>query len=166
MKTLAGLKTSLPASLIAVSICGTMLLVQHPANAAEDAATATHFHPKGKMPSEFTLEIREGLKATLPFADKRDFDEAAKGFIAAPASKQIMADAGHVAWDMESYQWRLSGQDFASIHPSLRSSSKRSRRGRSHRDESSSRCALDGTRIPGERSRHGSPLRPRIALGS
>ena len=30
-----------------------------------------------------------------------------------------MADAGHVAWDMESYQWLLSGQDFESIHPSL-----------------------------------------------
>jgi alkyl sulfatase BDS1-like metallo-beta-lactamase superfamily hydrolase len=30
-----------------------------------------------------------------------------------------MADAGHVAWDMESYQWLLSGQDFPSIHPSL-----------------------------------------------
>ncbi len=30
-----------------------------------------------------------------------------------------MADAGHVAWDMGSYQWLLSGQDFASIHPSL-----------------------------------------------
>ena len=30
-----------------------------------------------------------------------------------------MADAGNVAWDMDSYQWLLSGQDFASIHPSL-----------------------------------------------
>jgi alkyl sulfatase BDS1-like metallo-beta-lactamase superfamily hydrolase len=78
-----------------------------------------HFHPKGKQPSTFTLELRNGLKATLPLSDKRDFDEAARGFIAAPAYKQIMADAGHVAWDMESYQWLLSGADFPSIHPSL-----------------------------------------------
>ncbi|MDQ1309165.1 MAG: linear primary-alkylsulfatase, partial [Pseudomonadota bacterium] len=78
-----------------------------------------HFHPKGKVPSTFTLELRNGLKATLPFADKRDFDEAKKGFIAEPPFKKIMADAGHVAWDMESYQWLLSGQDFTSIHPSL-----------------------------------------------
>ena len=42
-----------------------------------------------------------------------------KGFIAAPSFKKIMADAGHVAWDMGSYQWLLHGQDFASIHPSL-----------------------------------------------
>jgi len=80
---------------------------------------ATHFHPKGKQPSTFTLELRNGLKAELPFEDKRDFDEAKKGFIAAPPYKQIMADAGNVAWDMESYQWLLSGQDFPSIHPSL-----------------------------------------------
>ena len=80
---------------------------------------ATHFHPKGKQPSTFTLELRNGLKAELPFEDKRDFEEAKKGFIAAPPYKQIMADAGNVAWDMESYQWLLSGQDFPSIHPSL-----------------------------------------------
>jgi alkyl sulfatase BDS1-like metallo-beta-lactamase superfamily hydrolase len=55
----------------------------------------------------------------LPFEDKRDFDEAKKGFIAEPPYKKIMADAGHVAWDMGSYQWLLQGKDFQSIHPSL-----------------------------------------------
>jgi alkyl sulfatase BDS1-like metallo-beta-lactamase superfamily hydrolase len=55
----------------------------------------------------------------LPFEDKRDFDEAKKGFIAEPPYKKIMADAGHVAWDMGSYQWLLAGKDFQSIHPSL-----------------------------------------------
>jgi alkyl sulfatase BDS1-like metallo-beta-lactamase superfamily hydrolase len=83
------------------------------------AAQPGHFHPKGKPPSKYTLELRNGLKAELPLADKRDFDEAARGFVAAPSYKQIMADAGHVAWDMESYQWLLSGEDFPSIHPSL-----------------------------------------------
>jgi alkyl sulfatase BDS1-like metallo-beta-lactamase superfamily hydrolase len=39
-------------------------------------------------------------KAALPFADKRDFEEAKRGFIAAPKYKQIMAEAGHVTWDM------------------------------------------------------------------
>jgi alkyl sulfatase BDS1-like metallo-beta-lactamase superfamily hydrolase len=82
-------------------------------------ADVGHFDPQGKAPSSFTIELRNGLKATLPFADKRDFDEAKKGFIAAPPYKKIMADAGNVAWDMDSYQWLLKGQDFASIHPSL-----------------------------------------------
>ena len=78
-----------------------------------------HFDPNGKPPSTFTLELRNGLMATLPFSDKRDVEEAKKGFIAAPSYKQIMADAGQVAWDMGSYQWLLQGADFPSIHPSL-----------------------------------------------
>ena len=83
------------------------------------AMQGKHFHPQGKMPSKFTIELRNGLKATLPFEDERDFEEAKKGFIAAPPYKQIMADAGHVAWDMASYEFLLQGKDFDSIHPSL-----------------------------------------------
>ncbi len=83
------------------------------------ALEGKHFHPLGKMPSKFTIDLRNGIKATLPFEDKRDFDEAGKGFIAAPPYKQIMADAGHVAWDMASYEFLLKGKDFESIHPSL-----------------------------------------------
>jgi alkyl sulfatase BDS1-like metallo-beta-lactamase superfamily hydrolase len=89
------------------------------AQGAAAAPEVKHFDPQGKPPSTFTLQLRNGFKATLPFADKRDFDEAARGFIAAPPYKQIKADAGNVAWDMGSYQWLLSGQDFGSIHPSL-----------------------------------------------
>jgi alkyl sulfatase BDS1-like metallo-beta-lactamase superfamily hydrolase len=78
-----------------------------------------HFHPKGKPPSRFTIELQQGLRATLPFQDQRDFEEAKKGFIAAPAYKQIKAEAGHVAWDMASYEFLLQGKTFDSIHPSL-----------------------------------------------
>src|SRR5215831_3152645 len=88
-----------------------------PADKGESATQ--HFDPLGKPPSKFTLELRNGLKAELPFADKRDFDEAKRGFIAEPPYTKIMADAGHVAWDMGSYGWLLTGRDFASIHPSL-----------------------------------------------
>jgi hypothetical protein len=87
---------------------------------SDDGAIATrHFDPLGKMPSKFTIELRNGLKAELPFADKRDYDEAKQGFIAEPPYTKIMAGAGHVAWDMGSYGWLLSGKDFESIHPSL-----------------------------------------------
>jgi len=82
-------------------------------------AQVKHFDPNGKEPSTFTLELRKGITATLPFADKRDFEEAKQGFIAAPPYTKIMADAGQVAWDMGSYQWLLEDKDFASIHPSL-----------------------------------------------
>jgi alkyl sulfatase BDS1-like metallo-beta-lactamase superfamily hydrolase len=93
--------------------------------AAEGSGVVTadptkHFDPKGKMPSDYTIKLREMRKTALPLADKRDFEEAKKGFIAAPEYKQIMAEAGNVAWDMGSYEWLLEeGKDFASIHPSL-----------------------------------------------
>jgi len=87
---------------------------------SDGGASATqHFDPLGKPPSKFTIELRNGQKAELPFADKRDFDEAKRGFIAEPPYTKIMADAGHVAWDMGSYGWLLTGKDFESIHPSL-----------------------------------------------
>ena len=53
-----------------------------------------HFHPKGKAPSEHTTKIFEQARARLPFADKRDFEENEKGFIAAPDSMKIKAEAG------------------------------------------------------------------------
>ncbi|WP_211336919.1 alkyl/aryl-sulfatase [Hydromonas duriensis] len=84
------------------------------------AKEGKHFDPKGKMPSKFTIELQNGLRKSLPFDDKTDFEEAKKGFIAAPAYKQIMAEAGNVAWDMGSYDYLLKeGENFDSIHPSL-----------------------------------------------
>ena len=83
------------------------------------AAEFEHFHPKGKPPSKYTIEIIEKARATMNFADKRDFAEQKKGFIAAPESMKIMADDGHVAWDIERYQFLAEGKDFDSIHPSL-----------------------------------------------
>ena len=83
------------------------------------AGTEAHFHPKGKPPSAFTVESQERARATLPFGDQRDFDESKRGFVAAPPYKQIMAEAGNVAWDMGSYEWLLQDRRFDSIHPSL-----------------------------------------------
>jgi len=83
------------------------------------AMEGKHFHPKGKMPSSYTVDAQNKHRRNLPFSDKRDFEEAKKGFIAAPEYKQIMAEAGHVAWDMGSYEFLLQGKDFDSIHPSL-----------------------------------------------
>jgi alkyl sulfatase BDS1-like metallo-beta-lactamase superfamily hydrolase len=83
------------------------------------ADPSKHFDAKGKMPSKFTVELQNGLRKTLPFEDKRDFEENKRGFIAAPEYKQIMAEAGNVAWDMGSYEWLLDGKDLDSVHPSL-----------------------------------------------
>lgn len=94
----------------AIAACG---------HAQEKTPEIKHFHPDGKAPTKYTIELRNGLKATLPFDDKRDFEEVKKGFIAAPTYKKIMADAGNVAWDMGSYEFLLEGKDFESVNPSL-----------------------------------------------
>ncbi len=78
-----------------------------------------HFHPQGQLPSEATLELREQIARELPFADRRDLEEATRGLIAPLPSEPVMADAGHIAWDLESYKWLLQDRDFTSIHPSL-----------------------------------------------
>ncbi len=64
-----------------------------------------HFHPKGKQPSEHTLAIIRKASETMPFSDRRDYEEAEKGFIAPLNSMIIKADAGHIAWDIERYEF-------------------------------------------------------------
>ena len=78
-----------------------------------------HFDPKGKAPSSFTVAALNKSKTDLPFADARDFDELKKGFIAPMPDLKIMADPGHVAWDMERFQFLNEDREFDSIHPSL-----------------------------------------------
>ncbi|MBP6110430.1 MAG: MBL fold metallo-hydrolase, partial [Rhodocyclaceae bacterium] len=103
---------------LATLICGA-------SSAASFAQTLNpaHFDPKGKPPSATTIASQQALRASLPLVDKLDFEEAKRGFIAAPTSRQIMSDTGTVAWDMGSYDWLLpeknGGKDFDSIHPSL-----------------------------------------------
>ena len=84
------------------------------------AMQGKHFHPKGKLPSKHTLEVLKQSASSLPFSDKRDFDEEKKGFLAAPDSWTIKGEKGNVVWDMERYKFFLSGKYFDSIHPSLK----------------------------------------------
>lgn len=109
-------------SILACLLLGTGVALAAGSGAVSTATGAVdgkHFDPKGKLPSKYTIELRNQELATLPFADKRDFAEAQRGFIAAPPYKQIMAEAGNVAWDMGSYDFLLQGKDFDSINPSL-----------------------------------------------
>jgi alkyl sulfatase BDS1-like metallo-beta-lactamase superfamily hydrolase len=104
-------------AVFAVTGCG--VAEDRPVRASQAAPLEGHFHPKGKAPSKFTLEVLDQARATLPWADRRDFEEQSRGLIAPMKDLQIMADAGHVAWDMERFQFLNEQEDFDSIHPSL-----------------------------------------------
>ena len=106
-------------SFATAALLGTAALAAGGGDNSGGAPSDSHFDPKGKPPSKHTIKVLEASRAALPFADKRDFDEEKKGFIAAPKSKKIMANAGNVAWDMERYDFFLEGKEFDSIHPSL-----------------------------------------------
>mgnify|MGYP000129674944 FL=1 len=71
-----------------------------------------HFDTLGKPPSEHTLKAIAKDAAGLPFDDTRDFDEADKGFIAAPDSWVVKGPAGNTVWDLERYKFFLRDTDF------------------------------------------------------
>jgi alkyl sulfatase BDS1-like metallo-beta-lactamase superfamily hydrolase len=111
-----------------VTLCSSFLLViaygsvalaagagQYVAGAPSDK----HFDPLGKPPSAHTLKAIEKDSAGLPFSDTRDFDEAAKGFIAEPDSWKVLGPEGNVVWDLHRYDFFRTDTDFPSVHPSL-----------------------------------------------
>ncbi|MFN3889544.1 MAG: alkyl/aryl-sulfatase [Beijerinckiaceae bacterium] len=108
-----------PAIGAAFAIAGSVVLDESPARAQAAAPLKGHFHPKGKAPSSYTVEILRKAKDTLPFSDTRDLEENKRGLIASMADLKIMADAGHVAWDMERFKFLDQQDEFDSIHPSL-----------------------------------------------
>lgn len=97
-----------------ISIFAFALVVSAGSTFAQD-----HFNAKGSPPSNFTSQLQNELRSSLPFEDQRDFEESGRGFIAAPDSRQILAENGRVVWDMTRYDFLLEGKDFDSIHPSL-----------------------------------------------
>jgi alkyl sulfatase BDS1-like metallo-beta-lactamase superfamily hydrolase len=116
---------SLPAAGTAFAVAGHLVLEDSPARAqAATVPLKEHFHPKGKAPSKHTLDVLKQARGGLPFADQRDFEEQKRGLIAPMKDLKILADVGHVAWDMERFQFLDKQDDFDSIHPSLLRQSK------------------------------------------
>jgi alkyl sulfatase BDS1-like metallo-beta-lactamase superfamily hydrolase len=111
---------ALPAIGTAFAVSSQVLLDESPAQAQTPAAPLKgHFHPKGKAPSQHTMSVLKQARSDLPFSDTRDFDEQRRGLVAPMKELKIMADAGHVAWDMERFQFLEKQDEFDSIHPSL-----------------------------------------------
>lgn len=90
------------------------LLLSSPTVVGQD-----HFNPKGEDASSATADLQAALRESLPFEDERDFAEATRGFIAEPASRTILGAQGNIVWDLNKYDFLLSGEEFDSIHPSL-----------------------------------------------
>ena len=53
--------------------------------------------------TETTRAILAEAAATLPLSDTADFDDAERGFIGRSDVRQIVADDGHLVWDLDAY---------------------------------------------------------------
>ncbi|TCR76720.1 alkyl sulfatase dimerization domain-containing protein [Rhizobium sp. BK376] len=122
MSTRREFMQSLPAIGTAFALSGRLVFDETSARAQERDMLPPldgHFHPKGKAPSRFTLEVLNRARIELPFSDTQDFEEQQKGLIAPMEEMTIAADAGHVAWDMNRFKFLDQEAEFDSIHPSL-----------------------------------------------
>jgi alkyl sulfatase BDS1-like metallo-beta-lactamase superfamily hydrolase len=73
--------------------------------------------PASKPATPHTARLNAEVAEQLPFDDTTDFENARRGLVV-EASGQIMADTGHVAWDMDRWGF-LDGEAPPSVHPSL-----------------------------------------------
>jgi alkyl sulfatase BDS1-like metallo-beta-lactamase superfamily hydrolase len=65
-----------------------------------------------------TLESHARVRSELDFGDRRDFEDAKRGFIGSIEDAHIVADAGGVSWSLKPYNF-LSGEAPDTVNPSL-----------------------------------------------
>ncbi|BDR16459.1 alkyl sulfatase dimerization domain-containing protein [Vibrio sp. STUT-A11] len=83
------------------------------------ALSANASDPKDATQS--TIDVNNQVKQDLPFSDKKDFENAQKGFIAKQDVVTIKNEKGDVVWDLEAYK-KYIGLDKPSpdtVNPSL-----------------------------------------------
>ena len=68
--------------------------------------------------TEATRRTHAEFASTLPFHDTADFDDVEHGFLGTSAQRQILAADGHVAWDLDAYDF-IDGAAPDTANPSL-----------------------------------------------
>lgn len=79
---------------------------------------AEHFDAKGKPPSTHTRALQAELRKSLPFEDRRDYEERDRGFVADVDVPSVTDELGGVLSNMQRYGF-LGDGDLDSLHPSL-----------------------------------------------
>jgi len=75
---------------------------------------------KRKGASEFTRAANERLRATLPFEDRRDFEDARRGFIAPLQNGgTVLNEQGFPVWDPARFEFVAEGEAPETVNPSL-----------------------------------------------
>ena len=74
-----------------------------------------------KPATKYTIEANQAVLELLPFSDKKDFDDAQRGFIARPDTVTIKDSKGSTVWDLEEYKKYINLDKPApdTVNPSL-----------------------------------------------
>src|SRR5436309_15045167 len=76
----------------------------------------------GEMPKEASASVvkqHAGTRATLPFSDTRDFDDASRGFLGTLENAKITSEAGRTVWSLEPYGFLDDEEAPPTVDPSL-----------------------------------------------
>jgi len=84
-----------------------------------DAASAQAPDLSPKDATAATAAANEKLLSELPFANRQDFEDARRGFVATIPNAEIRAADGRVVWTMAPYKFLESNKAPATVNPSL-----------------------------------------------
>jgi len=96
----------------------TTLLFTACSDTKSESTTQVKTDKTQKEPTSFSKKANEALKSYLPFADKTDYDNARKGFIATIESGEIKDAKGNVVYSMKQYDF-IKGDAPDTTNPSL-----------------------------------------------
>jgi alkyl sulfatase BDS1-like metallo-beta-lactamase superfamily hydrolase len=97
----------------------TVLAVVFSAAVAGGCATAGAPDLKPKAASPTTASANEKALKELPFANRQDFEDAQRGFIATTPNAEAKMPDGRVVWSMAGYEFLKGDPAPASVNPSL-----------------------------------------------
>lgn len=66
-----------------------------------------------------TLRSQQAVRDQLPFADRQDFEDAHRGFVARLDTPVIRAADGHAVWDQRAYAFEAGEEAPPTVNPSL-----------------------------------------------
>src|ERR1700759_1637050 len=72
-----------------------------------------------KDPPHPVIAQHRAMLAALPFSDKRDFDEAARGFLGSIDHARVMHPSGRTVWSLDPYGFLSSEEAPPTVNPSL-----------------------------------------------
>jgi alkyl sulfatase BDS1-like metallo-beta-lactamase superfamily hydrolase len=77
-------------------------------------------NPRAPRPAEASVaSANKAALDALPFADRRDFDDAERGFIGTNADAAITTGEGRTVWSQKPYGFLQAEEAPATVHPSL-----------------------------------------------